>query len=303
MLLNHWGIVEPRRHGPSYRQLSPREKRWVIRAYLKHIPIKEIEAKMGVAGNTIYKWLNRWGVSSPPGRKFFFKRRGLTEAQVINRYRKFGNARVTANFYGVSRGAVCAVLRRHNITPVKELRIKKVYEVKEIIQRLYFKRGLSLAEIAKRYGVGTSCLHNKFKEWGWRARAATFHNTSLERNFGKLLADMGLDFNVQYPLPSRGPKGKRSSKAYDFCVPRHNLLIETNGDYWHGNPGMYTVFDSTQEKSKRRDAHKKELAIDHGFKILFVWEKDLNERPEWVKSQVQAAIAGPTPKPTADTLI
>lgn len=70
---------------------------------------------------------------------------------------------------------------------------------------------------------------------------------------------------------------------YDFFLPKYNLIIEYNGDYWHANPKIYqsgsiikvqklgeVIVDTIWE----RDKIKKELAEQQGYKIIYIWEKD-----------------------------
>ncbi len=98
--------------------------------------------------------------------------------------------------------------------------------------------------------------------------------SSLERNFCKLLSELNIKYEQQFKL---------DGSYFDFYIQDNNLLIEINGDYWHGNPKVYK---KTRVKfiSKRieieRQREKKKKSRKNGYKILFLWERDLKTKLE-----------------------
>jgi len=70
---------------------------------------------------------------------------------------------------------------------------------------------------------------------------------------------------------------------YDFFVEDFNLLIEVNGDFWHANPEKYLEEDLLNFPGEKvmaktlweKDAKKKKIALDKGFKIVYVWESEI----------------------------
>lgn len=75
-------------------------------------------------------------------------------------------------------------------------------------------------------------------------------------------------------------------RIYDFYLPHFNLLIEVNGDYWHGNPKKYKKGDVLKFPGNRsvlvedlweKDKKKIDLAIKNGFNALTLWESDKKE--------------------------
>lgn len=64
----------------------------------------------------------------------------------------------------------------------------------------------------------------------------------------------------------------------DFLVGRK--VIEIHGDYWHGNPLIYTKdsdLNDTQWTVKMNDTFKREWLINNDYEVLCIWEKELNE--------------------------
>lgn len=77
--------------------------------------------------------------------------------------------------------------------------------------------------------------------------------------------------------------------SFDFSLPEFNALIEVQGDYWHGNPSVYSDGQLTG-KQKRRiniDKTKASYAANHGFPMLALWERDITNRPKWCESQIR----------------
>jgi hypothetical protein len=68
---------------------------------------------------------------------------------------------------------------------------------------------------------------------------------------------------------------------YDFCIPKHKIIIEFHGIHWHPNPRWNTnklkkwhLFGMNYEEKMRIDNYKKELAEKNGFKIFEVYSDE-----------------------------
>lgn len=71
-------------------------------------------------------------------------------------------------------------------------------------------------------------------------------------------------------------------------------IIEFNGDFWHMNPALYTEdfynkrIKCTANEIRLKDKEKAQCAIDSGYKILVVWEKDYkNNKDETIKKCIE----------------
>lgn len=73
------------------------------------------------------------------------------------------------------------------------------------------------------------------------------------------------------------------SKICDIYIPKLNLVIEYNGDYWHCNPKKYNEDYYHQIKGKTAkelweyDKYKIDLIRDNGYNLEIVWESDLKK--------------------------
>ncbi len=65
----------------------------------------------------------------------------------------------------------------------------------------------------------------------------------------------------------------------NILIPSMNLIIECDGDYWHGNQNIERFKDLNEYQKNKRlldDLRTKEL-IEKGFKVLRLWESDINK--------------------------
>jgi very-short-patch-repair endonuclease len=103
----------------------------------------------------------------------------------------------------------------------------------------------------------------------------------LERFFLDAATEAGIDIEYSVIL---------DKKQYDFGNKDKRLLIEINGDFWHGNPLIYPVLSERQMATQEKDRIKKEFAESHGFRVLSFWESDIRNQIDRVMSEVKNAI-------------
>lgn len=71
---------------------------------------------------------------------------------------------------------------------------------------------------------------------------------------------------------------------YDFIIHNKRILIEVQGDYWHGNPLLFNEdglngkrkLNETQKRKIKIDIKKKEFAESKNFNVVYIWESDIN---------------------------
>ena len=114
--------------------------------------------------------------------------------------------------------------------------------------------------------------------------------TEPEQLTQDLLVEMGIPFEIEKSLPF-----KRSWKHYDIALDDYPILIEIDGDYWHGNEEFIKESRSKrnlmQLKNKQNDYLKNWLAKSNGFKLLRIWESDIKNDIEGVRKKIQDIIS------------
>jgi G:T-mismatch repair DNA endonuclease (very short patch repair protein) len=100
--------------------------------------------------------------------------------------------------------------------------------------------------------------------------------STAEIKINEQLKEKGYETITQYQIPG-------VEFIYDIYLPKDNIVIEYNGDYWHCNPKKYPAdyrvpFPRPRLKTAqdiwKRDSFKKYLAQKAGCKILIIWESD-----------------------------
>lgn len=81
---------------------------------------------------------------------------------------------------------------------------------------------------------------------------------SIEIETADAMDELGLEYDQEYR-----PDGY--SRPFDFLVG-DNVLVEVQGDYWHTLPG-----------ARGRDAEKACWAKNNGYKIVEIWEHEIND--------------------------
>lgn len=72
-------------------------------------------------------------------------------------------------------------------------------------------------------------------------------------------------------------------KQFDFACKPHRILIEVDGDYWHGNPEFFNEegtdgkrqLNEIQKQKIQSDAEKDRWAATYSFKLIRLWETEI----------------------------
>jgi very-short-patch-repair endonuclease len=108
--------------------------------------------------------------------------------------------------------------------------------------------------------------------------------SKVEYKFETILKLINLNYVYQYEYKHR---------LFDFYLEKYNTLIEVDGDFYHCNPNSkhHEVIYETQKLTKENDKYKDELCKNHNITLIRYWEKDINERPEWVISDLRQKLS------------
>jgi G:T-mismatch repair DNA endonuclease (very short patch repair protein) len=63
----------------------------------------------------------------------------------------------------------------------------------------------------------------------------------------------------------------------DIFIPIHNLIIECDGDYWHGNINKYPKLQQWQLDQIEEDRIRTKELQDKGFNVWRIWEHEINK--------------------------
>lgn len=148
------------------------------------------------------------------------------------------------------------------------------------------KKNCSISQI-KRYSENPE-LRNVLKKRRIKWLKRKLKNpTKLEIKFKNIFGLIGLvegnDYEFQYEFKNR---------LFDFFIIGKKILIEVDGDFYHCNPESEhkTPTYKVQELTVINDTYKNMLCIENQISLYRFWEKDINERPEWVISELKKIL-------------
>lgn len=115
------------------------------------------------------------------------------------------------------------------------------------------------------------------KFWKKKKKKKYIKSSKLETKFAAMLRKWGVKYKRQYRI---------RYKYYDFYLPKYNLIVETDGTYFHGYKKKYKKLNKIQAKSKKNDLYKNGLAKITGHNIIRFWEHTINNNPGLVKKKL-----------------
>lgn len=97
-------------------------------------------------------------------------------------------------------------------------------------------------------------------------------DSSIELKIQGFLKDLGREFYTHVYM-----KNITSAYRCDIWIPSKNLVIECDGDYWHGNPKIYSTSQlSEKQKLQRiRDEERTSELKERGFQVLRMWGSEI----------------------------
>ncbi len=110
------------------------------------------------------------------------------------------------------------------------------------------------------------------------------NKTILESRFGDLLESIGVDFILQYTI---------CGFNFDYYLPKYDLAIEVDGDFYHCNPIKYPngpIYETQKTTIKNDEKKNKICEGSNGLTLLRFWESDINNRTEWVIGEIKKFI-------------
>lgn len=106
---------------------------------------------------------------------------------------------------------------------------------------------------------------------------------NLEKVVADFLDDNSILYYYNYFISGE------STHSYDFKIKGINLIIEVDGDYWHGHPDCKTPFWDV-ETTNKTDLIKERVAKERGFTLIRFWESEIKSDFELVKSKILQEI-------------
>lgn len=80
--------------------------------------------------------------------------------------------------------------------------------------------------------------------------------------------------------------------SFDFYLPKYDLYIEVDGDYFHTNPKFYPDGPKTKTQWKNFYIQKKKdkYCVDNNISLLRFWECDILNLPDNIKERIECKL-------------
>jgi G:T-mismatch repair DNA endonuclease (very short patch repair protein) len=104
-------------------------------------------------------------------------------------------------------------------------------------------------------------------------------SSEVEKKFVKeCVKPLGIEYVTQHYI-------KELCHYCDVYIPSKNLIVEFQGDYWHGNPKKYTKEELSdyQLEKVEKDEKLRAYCAEHNIGLIEVWESDYNRDPDSVR--------------------
>ena len=102
-----------------------------------------------------------------------------------------------------------------------------------------------------------------------------YGTSKLEKKFAKdFLEKLGVEYEEQF-------EARDIKRYFDFKL-EGRILIEVDGSYWHSYGKVYEEMNPIQKRNARVDEIKNKWAHSNGYKLIRIWEHDINNNPQKV---------------------
>lgn len=104
----------------------------------------------------------------------------------------------------------------------------------------------------------------------------------LERQGYAMLGAMGVRYIRQHRINARF--------VVDAYVPTAKLVVEFDGDYWHGNPARYPKPTSRQQRQQNWDKAQDAYMDACGIRTVRLWESEMKDDLMQCRARVCASL-------------
>ena len=104
----------------------------------------------------------------------------------------------------------------------------------------------------------------------------------LEQKGNIILDKLKLEYETQYLINDK--------MCVDVYIPKYNLIIQWDGDYWHGKDKPYNELEERVKKRVDRDRSQDAYLKTCGYNELRFWESEVIKREDVVYETIKRTI-------------
>lgn len=93
-----------------------------------------------------------------------------------------------------------------------------------------------------------------------------------------ILSELKIEYIPQYLIVDKF--------CVDAFIPSQNIVIQFDGDYWHGNKEKFPTLDKRQKKRSALDISQDSYLSKMGIRVVRIWEHQLLCNKDFVKNKI-----------------
>lgn len=113
--------------------------------------------------------------------------------------------------------------------------------------------------------------------------------TDIEKMFKKILEDLSIQYQYKFRIYNKNDDSFWY-REFDFLIENTHILIEVDGDYWHGNQKFFETLNDYQIETQKKDKIKENFAINNGYRVLRFWGSEIKKSPDKIKIELTKVI-------------
>jgi len=110
--------------------------------------------------------------------------------------------------------------------------------------------------------------------------------TDIEKMFEVILEELEIPFQCKFRIYDKN-KVNFWFREYDFLILNTNILIEVDGDYWHGNQNIFEELTEFQKSIQINDEIKENFAKNKGYNVIRFWGSDIKKNSQEIKNIIR----------------
>ena len=140
----------------------------------------------------------------------------------------------------------------------------KRFEVRNKIRNTMINKYKSDATYRNRVSIGTKRAMSRTEVW----------KNYIDSRGRIKKTDTSIELKIENELKSRGIRYEKQKSLLnmtivDFYLPFYNIVIYTDGDYWHN-----------KSDAIEKDAKQNKVLTENGYKVVRYWEHEINKSSE-----------------------
>lgn len=118
--------------------------------------------------------------------------------------------------------------------------------------------------------------------------------TKIEEKLYAILENLDIRYETEVEIEKPETADSTPYRA-DVLIDRRDLVIEADGDFWHGHPDCYNPDETDENEAFHRekikhDRKRNEHMAEKGYDVIRFWEDTITTTPETVKDEIERIV-------------